>query len=55
MPSQISSFGCSCKRVKEYKLLFDGGSSGKYVVNLCVDCYDEEDKRFLISEERLKK
>lgn len=45
-----NTFECKCIAVKSHRLVFDGGSSGKYVAKLCHECYGLEDKRFLISE-----
>jgi len=39
---------------KKFKLNFDGGVLGHYSLELCNSCYVAQDKKFLISEERLK-
>lgn len=49
----IPIFSCQCKRKKSYSLTLDGGSSGKYQLQLCKSCYQNEDKKFVISEEVL--
>ncbi|WP_428323710.1 hypothetical protein [Nitrosopumilus sp.] len=46
-----SWFECECEDLKEYRLEFDGGSSGSYFVDYCKKCYDDDDKQFLISME----
>lgn len=51
--SSISTFHCSCPKPKTRKLVFDGGSSGQYAVELCSTCYPNERKKFLISEKRI--
>ena len=50
-----AQFACKCQNSKKFKLTLDGGSTGQYVLELCKQCYEHEDKRFLISEEMLKK
>ena len=42
---------CLCKEAKIYRLTFDGGSTGNYLVELCFACYKNQDKSFLITEE----
>ena len=54
--NEIKIFSCKCKLPAKYRLTFDGGSTGHYIVELCKKCYEQEkDKRFLISEEILEK
>lgn len=50
----MSTYQCSDKMEKEYALTFDGGSFGNYTVILCRSCYQEQNKRFLISEKGLE-
>lgn len=45
---------CECSSIKNHKVTFDGGSTGNYVIEMCQTCYDNDDKRFIISEERLQ-
>jgi hypothetical protein len=47
------NFRCFCKLPKKHRLIFDGGSSGQYTIDLCKRCYRQQDKRFLIFEERI--
>ena len=49
--SVLTFFRCSCNVVKNYRLIFDGGSSGNYQVELCSNCYENQDKKFLVKEE----
>lgn len=49
----ISPFSCSCKTKKTHKLVFDGGVLGNYTVSLCHPCYLSQDKKFMISEEKI--
>ena len=53
MPIKIRIFSCKCKFPRKYRLTFDGGSSGNYSIELCESCYWNEDKKYLISEEKL--
>ncbi len=48
-------FRCKCKKSKTNRVIFDGGSEGKYIVELCPKCYTNQDKKFLIEEEILSK
>lgn len=41
---------CKCSEQKTHSLIFDGGSSGQYTVDVCEKCYQNEDKEFLIHE-----
>lgn len=45
------TYECECQEQKTYRLTFDGGSSGNYVVEYCKLCYDSDDKQFMISSE----
>lgn len=47
----LTTYACHDDMQKKYRLIFDGGSSGQYAVELCPSCYGKESKRFLISEE----
>ncbi len=42
---------CRDNLPKKHRLVFDGGPTGEYILELCKVCYYEEDKRFLIREE----
>jgi len=44
-------FICSCDKPKKMRLIFDGGSSGNYTVELCNSCYQKQEKKFLIKKE----
>jgi len=46
-------FQCKDKREKQYRLRYDGGSSGIYVVELCAKCRKLEDSEFLIEEKSI--
>lgn len=47
------TYTCPCNSAKSHRLVFDGGQNGQFVVELCHECYSVEDKKFLISEERI--
>lgn len=49
----ISPFSCICNKEKTHKLIFDGGVLGNYTINLCNSCYLSQDKKFMISEEKI--
>lgn len=51
MNLELVSFECNCKRRKKFRLTLDGGSSGKYILELCSDCYADQNKKFLLKEE----
>lgn len=46
-------FECECLENKRYRLIFDGGDSGNYIVEYCQKCYDQDDKQYVISTEEL--
>jgi len=50
----MRNYPCSCNNNKKYKLEFDGGVVGNYVLELCSSCYLAQDKKFLIREEIIK-
>ena len=47
----ISSFKCNCENEKKYYLIFDSGDLENYSVEYCQECYDSDDKQFMISME----
>jgi len=49
----FSTFSCSCNRIKQHKLVFDGGVLGNYTISLCTPCYLSQDKKFMITEEKI--
>ena len=52
---QSPSLICPCNEDKTHCLLLDGGLKyGQYHLRLCDECYENEDKRFVISEETLQ-
>ena len=51
--SEIIEYECNCTEDKKFRVVFDGGSTGNYIVDFCKKCYDENDKQFMISVEEL--
>lgn len=49
--SSLVFLECKCAETKKHRLVFDGGSSGHYTVDVCEKCYCEEDREFLIHEQ----
>ncbi|MBS3923498.1 MAG: hypothetical protein KGZ37_10185 [Nitrosarchaeum sp.] len=47
-------YECSCNDKKKIKVVYDGGFDEKFAVEYCDVCYEQEDKRFMISMERLQ-
>lgn len=45
------TYECECIEQKTFRLLFDGGRSGCYVIDFCQTCYASDDKQFMISME----
>ncbi len=45
-----TTFQCFCESQKKHRLIFDGGSDGEYSLDLCEECYSNQDKKFLSSE-----
>lgn len=40
---------CKCIEEKKHRLIFDGGTSGQYSVDVCETCYQENDTEFLVT------
>lgn len=53
--SETIEYECICTEDKKFRIIFDGDSTGQYVVEYCQSCYDSDDKQFMISEEGLKR
>ena len=51
MENDIPYFECECTCDKKYCLIFDGGDSENYAVEYCQNCFDNDDKQFLLSKE----
>ena len=49
----ISVFECDCDNGKKYRLTFDGGDSGNYIIEYCQNCYDFDDKQFMLFTEEI--
>lgn len=45
---------CECIAAKNHRVIFSGGrSTGNYSVEMCQECYDVDDKRFIVFEETI--
>jgi hypothetical protein len=53
MNSELVISKCVCKRRKKFRLIFDGGSTGNYAIELCQKCRNQEDNNFLLKEEMI--
>jgi len=51
--NDYNEFECECNERKKFRLTFDGGDSQNYFVEYCQNCYDSDDKQFMISEAEL--
>ena len=43
-------YECDCTEKKKFRIVFDGDSTGNYIIEYCQKCYDSDDKQFMISE-----
>lgn len=50
---EFTEYECECLEEKKFRVVFDGGSTGNYIVEHCQRCYDEDNKKFMISVEEL--
>lgn len=50
----LVTYYCECIDSRVYRLTFCGGSSGNYLLECCQKCYDENDKKFLLKEEKIE-
>lgn len=46
--SEIQEFECECESEKQFRATFDGGCSGRYVIDFCKICFENDDKQFLV-------
>ena len=52
-PHHKLTYECECDIEKKFRLTFDGGDNENYFVEYCQNCYDSDDKQFMISEAEL--
>jgi hypothetical protein len=50
---KIAEYECECLDDKKFIVVFDGDSTGNYIIEYCQKCYDSDDKQFMISMEIL--
>ena len=50
---QPIEYECECLEKKKFRIVFDGDSTGNYIIEYCQKCYDSDDKQFMISTEVL--
>ena len=48
---ELIEYECECLDKKKFRIVFDGASTGNYIIELCLKCYQTFDRRFLLSEE----
>ena len=53
MNSKLVISKCGCKRRKKFRLIFDGGSTGNYAIEICQKCRNKEDNNFLLKDENI--
>jgi len=53
MTQSDSEYECTCDYQKNIRVVYDGGFDEKFTVEYCERCYEQEDKEFVISMERL--
>lgn len=53
MSSQVF-LECKCTEEKKHRLVFDGGSKGQYMIDMCDRCDLKEDKEFLIHSQTIE-
>ena len=44
-------YECDCTEKKKFRIVFDGDSTGNYIVEYCEKCFGQDDKQFMISTE----
>ncbi len=47
-------YECNCKKQKKFRVVYDGGFDEKFTVEYCQKCYDQDNKQFMISMERVQ-
>ena len=52
--NSIPSLECNCDNEKKIRTVEDGGFGDKFTVEYCEKCYEQENKEFEISMERLQ-
>jgi len=42
-------YECECRDKKKFRIVFDGASTGNYIIEYCKKCFGSDDKQFMIS------
>jgi len=48
---ELLEYECECSDVKKFRIVFDGDTTGNYIIEYCQKCFDSDDKQFMISTE----
>ena len=48
---ELIEYECNCTEKKKFRIVFDGASTGNYIIEYCQKGYDSDDKQFMISTE----
>ena len=48
---ELVEYECECQDTKKFRIVFDGASTGNYIIEYCQRCYGNDDKQFMISTE----
>jgi len=48
---ELIGYECECLDKKKFRIVFDGASTGNYIIEYCQKCYDSDDKQFMILTE----
>ncbi|MGI0057111.1 MAG: hypothetical protein ACREAK_07025 [Nitrosarchaeum sp.] len=52
--SEIVVYQCNCDEIKKIRVVYDGGFGEKFTVEYCQKCYEQEDKKFVDSMEKIE-
>lgn len=49
--SELTKYECECLDAKKFRVVFDGASTGNYIVEFCETCFHSDSLQFMISTE----